>query len=69
MSIKSLSEKDKREICDAVGKSLIDTINSDKMKAETKKEIEGIVKKKGLTVDPLALFDAMEFHLQVRLKQ
>jgi len=68
MSKQSLSEKDKREICDAVGKFLIGAISSDEMKAHTKSEIAGIVKKKGLNADPSTLLNAMEFHVQVRLK-
>lgn len=68
MSKQSLSEKDKREICDAVGKFLIGAINSDQMKAHTKSEIAEVVKKKGIKADPSSLLDAMEFRVQVRLK-
>jgi hypothetical protein len=69
MKKQDLSEKDKKEICDAVGKFLLDVIYASETRAHTKKEIANIIKKKGLNVDPLNLLDAMEFHVQVKLKE
>lgn len=69
MKKQGLSEKDKREICDTVGKFLVEEIYDEKIRAKAKKIVSDIVKKNKLDVDSSDLFDAMEFHVQVLLKK
>jgi uncharacterized protein YqeY len=69
MKRQDLSEKEKREICDAIGKFLIGVIYTNETKAHIKSEIANIAKKKGLSIDPTNLLNAMEFHVQVHLKE
>ncbi len=69
MKKQGLSEKDKRDICDTVGKFLVEEIHDDRVRTKAQKLISDVAKKNKLDVDSADLFNSMEFHVQVLLKK
>ena len=64
----SLSEKQKRELLDSIGKFLLGELYSEDSRDQVKKMVADFVKKNRLDVDPSSLFNSVEWHVQVFLK-
>ena len=64
----SLSEKQKTELCDAVGKFLVGEIETESIRNKVKKLVTDYAKKNKLDADPSELFNAMDWSVKVLLK-
>jgi len=65
----NLSEKQKVELLDKVGKFLVEQLASEGCRMELKKFIADYVKKNKLGVDPSDLHDALSWSVKVKLEK
>jgi hypothetical protein len=68
MAMKNLSDKDKREILDTVGRFLTQELEAEKVRNDLKKLVSDHIKKRKLDIDPSGLLNTIQWRVEVLLK-
>ena len=64
-----LTDKQSVELCDNVGKMLVEELDSATVKNKVKKLVSDYSKKNKIDANPTVLSDKLEWRVQVRLKK